>query len=340
MPRRYNGDVGRELHPDRALFAGERAVAVLAACDHYAGNERFMRKALELQAARGPAFDVTLDLEDGAPAGREKEHAELVVGLLGDPLNRWNAAGVRIHDGDGPHWQRDIETVVRGAGPRLAHLTLPKLASARQAAAMIGHVQQVCANSGLKREIPVHVLIETHGALLDAFRIASLAWVRTLEFGLMDFVSAHAGAIPAAAMRSPGQFEHALVRRAKTRIAAAALAHGLVPVHNVTVDLQSPTAAGADARRARAEFGFLRMWSIHPGQIDPILAAFAPDPGEVVLAGEILLAAQSAAWAPVRHADTLHDRASYRYHWQVLRRARRAGLALPAEVLAAFFAEA
>jgi citrate lyase subunit beta / citryl-CoA lyase len=332
------GRVPAPLHPDVALFDAERAVPVLAPCDHYAGTERFMRKALELQAARGPRFDVTLDLEDGAPAGREREHAELVVALLRGPENRWGAAGVRLHDGGSPHWAGDLDAVVRGAGERLSHLTLPKAGSARQVAEMVGAVQRACAAAGLQRELPLHVLIETHGALQDVFRIAALPWLRALEFGLMDFVSAHQGAIPLAAMRSPGQFEHALVRRAKASIAAAALANGLVPVHNVSVDLADPEAAGADARRARDEFGFLRMWSIHPAQIEPILAAFAPAADEVRLAAEILLAGRAASWAPVRHADTLHDRASYRFHWQVLRHARRAGQALPDEVLAAFFA--
>jgi citrate lyase subunit beta/citryl-CoA lyase len=329
--------VDRPQHPDAALFAGERPVPALSPCDHYAGSERFMRKALQLQAERGGSFDVTLDLEDGAPAGHERDHAELVVALLRDPQNRSGAVGVRVHDGTSPHWQGDVDAVVGGAGARVAHITLPKGMSARQVAQMIAGIRLACARAGLQREIPVHVLVETHGALQDAFGIAALPWVRALEFGLMDFVSAHQGAIPAEAMRSPGQFEHALVRRAKTTLAAAALAHGLVPVHNVSVDLEHPGAAGADARRARQEFGFLRMWSIHPAQIDGILAAFEPVPHEVALACEVLLAGRAVHWAPVRHADTLHDRASYRYHWHVLRRARRAGQPLPAEAEAHFF---
>jgi citrate lyase subunit beta/citryl-CoA lyase len=60
------------------------------------------------------------------------------------------------------------------------------------------------------------------------------------------------------------------------------------------------------------------MWSIHPSQIQPIVDAFAPSVAEVDAAIEILLAAQAADWAPIRHHDTLHDRASYRYFWQVL----------------------
>jgi citrate lyase subunit beta/citryl-CoA lyase len=39
-------------------------------------------------------------------------------------------------------------------------------------------------------------------------------------------------------MLSPGQFEHPLIVRAKCEIAAAALANGVVPSHNVTTELQ------------------------------------------------------------------------------------------------------
>jgi citrate lyase subunit beta / citryl-CoA lyase len=42
-----------------------------------------------------------------------------------------------------------------------------------------------------------------------------------------------------------------------------------------------------------------------------------------------LLAAQNAQWGPTRYQDTLHDRASYRYYWSVLRRAKASAQALP-----------
>ena len=109
----------------------------------------------------------------------------------------------------------------------------------------------------------------------------------------MDFVSAHHGAIPDSAMRSPGQFEHPLVRRAKLEIAAACHAHGKTPSHNVTTEVRDMSVVAADAR-ARDEFAFTRMWSIHPAQIRPIVDAFAPRTDEVALAAEILLAAQAA----------------------------------------------
>ena len=54
-----------------------------------------------------------------------------------------------------------------------------------------------------------------------------------------------------------------------------------------------------DAERARREFGYLRMWSIHPNQIVPIVEAMRPDFSEVEEATEILAAAQDVAWGPI-----------------------------------------
>ena len=79
---------------------------------------------------------------------------------------------------------------------------------------------------------------------------------------------------------------------------AAALAHGVVPAHNVTLDLKNVYQTYADAARARNEFGFLRMWSIYPAQIQPIVDAMTPDFSEVARAAEILLAAQKAVVGP------------------------------------------
>ena len=121
---------------------------------------------------------------------------------------------------------------------------------------MISYIQKTAVLNGITRIIPIHVLIETHGALNQVHQIAALPWLQVLDFGLMDFVSAHNGAIPASAMRSPGQFEHRLLVRAKAEIVAAALANGVVPAHNVTLDLKNTETTFSDASRARNEFGF------------------------------------------------------------------------------------
>jgi citrate lyase subunit beta/citryl-CoA lyase len=329
--------MAKPVHPGEALFKGEKPFPVIPACEHIAGSEKLILKSLALQDELGPIFDLTCDCEDGARAGEETAHAEMIVRVLGSGANKTRQAGVRIHDFTHPHFRKDIEILVAGAGEVLAHITLPKPTAAAQVAETIDVIQKVAARHRIRRQIPVHVLIETHGALRDAFEIAALPGLQTLDFGLLDFVAGHHGAVPASAMRSPGQFEHKLIARAKTEVVAAALAHGIVPAHNITQDLKSAETVFGDARRARLEFGFLRMWSIHPAQIRPIVDAMKPDHSEVQEGAAILLAAQGKGWGPIQHAGGLHDRASYRYYWEVLQKARVTGVAIPEEAAKAFF---
>jgi citrate lyase subunit beta/citryl-CoA lyase len=324
-------------HPNDALFAGEKPFPAIPACEHFAGSEKLIVKALELQKSMGRLFDVTCDCEDGAPAGKEKQHAEMIVDVLTSNRNAYGMVGVRIHDHTHAHWKKDVDILVAGAGAVLAYITLPKSTSAAQVAEMIAYVRETEKKKKVKRAIPIHVLVETHGALHDAWEIAALDGVQTLDFGLMDFVSGHHGAIASSFMRSPGQFEHPLIVRAKADTVAAALAHGVVPAHNVSLDLRNTYNVFRDAWRARNDFGFLRMWSIHPNQVQPIIDAMKPDLGEVADASNILLAAQRADWGPIQYQGELHDRATYRYFWHLLQKAKLTGVAIPRDAGEAFF---
>ena len=118
---------------------------------------------------------------------------------------------------------------------------------------------------------------------------------------------------------------------------AAALANGVVPSHNVTTELRDSAVVRADALRARQEFGYLRMWSIHPSQLQPIVESMRPDFAEVADAVSILIAAQNAHWGPIQWNGKLHDRASYRYYWNLLLRAKATGMPLPADATTRFF---
>jgi len=325
------------IHPRDALFESGDLAPALPVCDHYSGVEVRMRKSLELQGELGPVFDVTLDCEDGAPIGGEVEHAQLVAEMLLSDLNLHDRVGARVHPVGHPSFEQDLDTLISRAGKRLAYLMVPKpqgIDDVRLACDLIDHLSRVY---GTGRSIPVHALVETHGALREVQQIAAHPRIESISFGLMDFVSAHRGAIPASGMSVAGQFSHPLVVRAKLEIAAACHAFGKTPSHSVVTEFANRSAITEAAGRASREFGFTRMWSIHPNQIRPIVEAFAPSAAEVDLAIEVLRLAQAAEWAPTRHRDSLHDRASYRYFWQVLERAHRTGQPLPAEVKLAYF---
>ena len=333
------------VHPSVALYdPDEAALPALPVCDHYSGVEVRMRKSLELQAELGPVFDVTLDGEDGAPVGGEHEHALLMGELVDSPANRFGRVGVRVPPVGHPAFDDMVSTVVGQAGARVAYLMIPKPRGLPDLQRAVDAVDAASRSAGLQRTIPLQALVETHGSLREVQALAAHPRIESLSFGLMDFVSAHRGAIPASAMGVTGQFEHPLVLRAKLEIAAACHAFGKTPSHCVVTEFKDQKALQAAAETASRKLGYTRMWSIHPDQVRVIVDAFAPSTAEVDLAVEILIAAMAAGWAPIRHRDTLHDRASYRYFWQLLQRAHQTSYAgsaqLPASVREAFFAGA
>jgi citrate lyase subunit beta / citryl-CoA lyase len=264
------------------------------------------------------------------------------VELINGETNRFDRVGVRVQPVDHPRFDEVLDLVVRGAGQRLPYVMLPKprgLADVERAARALDEASR---RHGLTRTIPLHALVETHGALREVDALAAHPRIESLSFGLMDFVSAHRGAVPQWAMSVEGQFDHPLVVRAKLEIAAACHAHGKTPSHCVVTEFKNTQALEAAVDKASDLLGYTRMWSIHPSQIRVIVDAFAPTTAEIDQAIEILQDAQATQWAPIRHQDTLHDRASYRYFWHVLERAHRTsfngGPQLPEEVRLAWFA--
>jgi len=319
--------------PRAVLFGAGEAPPALPVCDHYAGVEPRMTKSLQLQAELGPVFDVTLDNEDGAPVGGELDQAHLIVNLLNGPHNRYGRVGVRLLPVEHPRFA-DVAAIILKSPRPPAYLMLPKperLADVERGAQALDALGAAA--------IPLHALVETHGALRDVFDIAAHPRIESLSFGLMDFVSAHRGAIPQSAMGVQGQFTHPLVLRAKLEIAAACHAAGKTPSHCVVTEFKHAKALQTAAETACRQLGYTRMWSIHPSQVQVIVDAFSPTVAEVDQAVEVIVAAQAANWAPTRHHDTLYDRASYRYFWHVIERAQRAAPehALPAELRLAWF---
>lgn len=294
-----------------------------------------MRKSLALQRELSDEFgacvvDVTLDCEDGAPVGAEAEHAALVAELLVASDTRCRV-GVRVHAVDHPAFGPDVQTIVGGAAlagaAQPAYIMLPKVESTACVDAAVAAIDAAGGHA-----LPVHVLLESPLAIHRAHDIAAHPRVESLSFGLMDFVSAHGGAIPSSGMGVEGQFAHPLVVRAKLELSSAAHAHGKVPSHCVVTEFRDQAALRAAARKAREHLGYTRMWSIHPDQIRTIVSVFAPEASEIEQAARILGAAAVNGWGPAQVDGVLHDRASYRFYWQTLERAHHTGRALPAEM--------
>src|SRR3982750_1515950 len=119
------------MHPADILLGAQARTGTLPVCDHYSGVEARMRKSLQLQAEMTQefgacVFDVTLDCEDGAPVGGEREHAALVVELARGAAPGARVA-VRVHPVDHPAFEADGAPIVGRAGQRLVHVMLPKV---------------------------------------------------------------------------------------------------------------------------------------------------------------------------------------------------------------------
>ena len=322
-------------HPRSVLLGAQARTGILPVCDHYSGIPSRMVQSLELQEELTREFgacvmDVTLDCEDGAPVGREAAHAALVAELVANSAKSARVA-VRVHAHDHPAFAEDVRILLLRGGDKLRHIMLPKIESLEN---VDRAAQQIDAAGG--RHIPLHVLLESPLAVSRAYAIASHPRVASISFGLMDFVSSHAGAIPSEAMQVDGQFSHPLVVRAKLQIASACHAYGKTPSHCVVTEFKDDQAIARAATQAARQFGYTRMWSIHPSQVRPILAAFSPDESAVQQAAEIIEAGYIVDWAPINHNNRLHDRASYRFYWHVLERAHATGKALPCGVQALF----
>ena len=331
------------LHPREVLLGAQATSGGLTVCDHYSGVPARMRRSIALQSELTQefgacVFDVTLDCEDGAPVGGEREHAELVVALVQDALGRSGSVqdktstrariAARVHPVDHPAFAEDVEIVVGNAGSLLCHLMVPKVESVQDVDRAVAAIDAASADPGV-HALQLHVLLESPAAVHRAFDIAAHSRVQSISFGLMDFVSAHGGAIPPDGMSGVGQFSHPLVVRAKLEIASACHAHGKAPAHGVVTEFRDKAVIERAARIACQEMAFTRMWSIHPDQIRPILAAFTPSRSDIDQAAEIIEKAQGADWAPIDYHGRLHDRASYRLYWHILERAFRTGAAMP-----------
>ena len=323
-------------HPEKVLFGSSQPFSEIPCCEHYCGNEKFTYKSFSLQAELGTVFDITCDCEDGAKVGEERKHANLVADLVNHADNLAKRTGVRIHDPAHSDCKTDIDILVGIAGNNLAYLTIPKVDSYDQGIEIVNYINTQCIAAGIGL-IPIHIIIESQSALRDLKKIVKIPGIEALDFGLLDFISDHQGIITEKHMQSPNQFDHHLINRGKAKLVAATAEMGLTATHNPCTSFRDLDRCLEDATIARQRFGFSRMYSIYPKQIPFIVEAMQPPHQAILRACEILIKAQKHDWGPISHGNEMHDRASYRLFWRLLKRAQVTGANLPVDVQNAFF---
>jgi citrate lyase subunit beta/citryl-CoA lyase len=289
-------------------------------------SERFIAKA------RGLAADeVILDLEDAvAPAAKDQARTLVAAALLAEA---WSAStrAVRINGATTQWAYRDVIDVVERSGACIDAIVLPKVSAPAHVVWLDLLLGQVELAAGLPPgKIAIEAQIEDAAGLAaaDAIAMAS-ARLDALVFGPADFMasvgmrSLSVGAQPDA--YAGGDAFH----YAHMRILVAARAAGLQAIdgpYAAIGDLDGLAAQSASV----AALGYDGKWVVHPAQIDPVNAAFAPDQASFDRAELILEAYAHATANDHRGAVMLDgemiDEASRKLALVAAARGRAAGL--------------
>jgi citrate lyase subunit beta/citryl-CoA lyase len=228
-------------------------------------EERKLVRALESDADA-----VVVDLEDAVAPGEKAAARALTARVVGEVetnavrLVRVNAVGTEWHDAD----------VASVEATEADGIVLPKATAAAATAV------------GARIDLPVVAIVETAAGLRDAFAIASHASVGVLMLGAVD-LGLDLGLEPR---------EDALeILFARSSLVVDSAAAGIrAPVDRVWVDVRDLAGLARDCAVARS-LGFRAKALVHPDQIAPTHAAFAPSNEELQRAREIVAAYERAA---------------------------------------------
>ena len=166
----------------------------------------------------------------------------------------------------------------RRVARRLDAVMLPKVASP----ARIERVAALCAERGC--DPAVFALVETAAGVLSAQAIAAAVATDALVFGAEDL------AADAGATRTDEGTE---VLYAREHVVLAAAAAGVDAIDTVYPDFSDIEGLHEEAAFALT-LGYDGKMAIHPAQVEPINAAFAPDPDELKWANAVLEARDAA----------------------------------------------
>ncbi|WP_326959625.1 HpcH/HpaI aldolase/citrate lyase family protein [Amycolatopsis sp. NBC_01286] len=221
------------------------------------------------KAVASGADVVVLDLEDAvAPADKADARAAVSAWLAGG-----GRAMVRINAPGTPWFDADAALVTARGVP----VMVPK-----------AETPEVLAGLG-----EVVALVETAIGVERAGELAAVGSVTRLAFGSVD-LAAELGVAP----EDPEPFAYA-----RSRLVVASAAAGLAPpVDGVTTDLHDEARLAADVRYAR-RMGFAGKLCVHPKQIAPVRAGFAPTGDEVNWARRVVTAGESVSTVDGKMVD-------------------------------------
>jgi citrate lyase subunit beta / citryl-CoA lyase len=229
---------------------------------------------------------VVIDLEDSI-AHDAKDRARMLLDAAWGSFDHEDRVVIRINGLDSVELADDAALC---ASLRPAGVIVPKAEGAEALEALHERIG----------EIPLIPMIESAVGYHDVDSIARATGTARLAFGHIDF-QADLGMVP-----GPEQPELAPVRFG---IVLASRAAGIAgPIDGITLETNKASEIMASTRRA-IRLGFTAKLCIHPDQIEPVHAAFAPSPEDADWARRVVEAAESSQGAAVKVDGRMVDRA-------------------------------
>jgi citrate lyase subunit beta/citryl-CoA lyase len=270
---------------EQAAYTPRRSVLYMPS-----SNERALEKAKSL-----PVDGLILDLEDAVgpdhkDSARENACAAAASGDYGQ-----REVTIRIN-GVGTQWHEADLAAAAEAGP--AGVVVPKVGSADEVRALVAGLEA----AGAPEHTRLWAMIETPEAVFNVREIASASpRLAVLVMGTNDLVKElHAEHVPG---RGP------LLTSLQLSLLAAREV-GIAILDGVYNDVKNAEGFEAECVQGR-DFGFDGKTLIHPGQVEPCNAIFAPSEESVAEARGILEAWQAGAGSGVvthngRMVENLH----------------------------------
>jgi len=241
------------------------------------------RSEMVAKAARYGADAIILDLEDGVAPDAKGRARQGIAAALERGFPDGLPVFVRVNAVLSGLLEEDLGAAIR---PRVDGVCLPKCDTPEQAQALDAHLEGLEDRWGVARgRTKLIPMIESAQGVLNAAAIGRAGdRVIALGFGAEDFTAD----IGVAHAREGGGVEYA-----RAAVSLAAHAGRVEPLDGIYANFKDVAGLEADTRSARA-MGYTGKMVIHPAQIDPVHAVFAPSAAEVDHARRVVAAFEGA----------------------------------------------